>query len=117
MAHVLVIDDSPEVCGAMAKLLKVLGHRADCVSSGAAGLEYLRGDVPDLILLDVMMPGMDGPEVLRTVRGGGGGKGGPVVMYSALDDPDLRDDLLALGANDYWVKGAFDFDEVERRIG
>jgi CheY-like chemotaxis protein len=97
-------------------LLKLVGHKAECASSGQDALDYLQKTVPDLIVLDVMMPGMDGPEVLRAVRQRPQTKGVPVVMYSALSDPGLRADLLALGASDYWVKASVDPETVERRI-
>ena len=116
MAHVLVVDDSPDVRRATAALLKMLGHGVDCVPSGQDALDYLQTTVPDLIVLDVMMPGMDGLEVLRELRARPETEAVPVAMYSALDDPVLQDDLRALGANDYWVKASVDPDMLERRI-
>src|SRR4051812_3130380 len=77
MAHVLVIDDSRDVCRAVAAFLKMHGHAAYCVLSGHAGLAYLQTALPDLIVLDVMMPGMDGREVLQRIRGDARTRGVP----------------------------------------
>jgi CheY-like chemotaxis protein len=117
MAHVLIVDDAVDVCRATAALLRMLGHRPDYVLSGPDALDYLRTAVPDLVVLDVMMPVMDGSDVLRAVRADPATAAVPVAIHSARNDPRLRDEMLALGANDYWVKGWLEADEVERRIG
>ena len=116
MAHVLIVDDTRDAARAMAALLKVLGHGTDCVPGGREALDYLHLAMPDLIILDLSMPGMDGREVLRAVRASPRTKALPVVMYSAVSDPDVREELMESGANDYWVKASVNLDKVERRI-
>src|SRR5438270_1706720 len=102
MARVLVVDDGLEMCRVMAVLLGTLGHEPHYVLGGQAALDYLQEHVPDLILLDVMMTRIDGPQVLRAIRQRPQAQDVPVVMYSALNDPDIRRDMTDLGANDYW---------------
>src|SRR5438270_7822099 len=116
MALVLIVDDALDVCRVMTVLLRVLGHEGQYVLSGQKALDSLQGALPDLIILDVMMPGMDGADVLRAIRSRVETKDIPVVMYSALPDPDMQSDLLNSGANDYWIKGNVDPDFVQRRI-
>ena len=118
MASVLVVDDHPDLCALLVRLIRLFGHDAACVLDGAAALARVRGDdPPDLVILDVMMPGMDGFAVLAAVRADAATRAVPVVMYTAVADPDSRERALAMGATDYVVKSLTDFGVVERLIG
>src|SRR5687768_12285488 len=116
MATVLIVDDHLDTCRPLARLLRHLGHNGICLGSGEEALDYLKGPLPDLMLLDIMMPGVDGMEVLRQIRCDPRTATLPVVMFSAVSDPQYRAHALAKGANDYWLKAGFDFDELKRRI-
>ena len=117
MASILVVDDHAEICRGMARLLKYAGHSAMCLHSGDAALAYLsHGDLPDLVILDVMMPGTDGLEVLRQVRADPRTRDLPVVMFSALGEQESQERALRQGATDYWVKSRFDFGELKDRL-
>src|SRR5690349_14317510 len=97
MARILVVDDNASVCHAVAKLLRVEGHDAWCVTSGSEALGHLKENPPDLLLLDLMMPGVDGFAVLEALRQ----EPAPapaVVAYSAADDPQNRLRAMELGA-------------------
>ena len=98
-------------------MIKHAGHHALCLHSGDAALAYLsHGDLPDLVILDVMMPGTDGMEVLRQVRQDPRTRDLPVVMFSALGEEESQRRALHQGANDYWVKSRFDFGELKERL-
>ena len=116
MGLILIVDDQIEACRPLAVLLRHLGHKGDYRTSGEAALEYLRQQKPDLLILDVMMPGMDGMEVLRHVRSDPQYAGLPVVMFSAVADPAFRRHAMEKGANDYWVKASMDFDQLSQRV-
>jgi CheY-like chemotaxis protein len=104
-------------CGRLlALLIRHLGHNAEHVDSGCKALEYLSNCKPDLVILDVMMPGIDGLEVLRRMREDPETAGVPVVMFSALADPQFRQNACDRGANDYWVKASLDFRSLEQRL-
>ena len=117
MANVLVVDDQPDLCNVLVRVLRHLGHEADCRYDGPSALERVQAEPrPDVVILDVMMPGMDGMEVLKRVKGDPATTDTRVVMYSALTDPQYRDRSLRLGARDYWVKAQVDFAALEERL-
>jgi CheY-like chemotaxis protein len=100
----------------LALLVGKCGHRATCATSGEEALAVLDRDLPDLVILDAMMPGMDGPEVLRQIRGGNRKAAVPVVMLSAVADPAFQAHMISKGANDYWVKATFDYGTLPDRL-
>ncbi len=116
MGRIWVVDDQPDVSRAMVALLRQAGHRGTAFLSGEAALEHLASDIPDLMILDVMMPGLDGFAVLRAVREDPRTAKLPVIMFSAVSDPSRIAHAMSRGANDYWVKASFDFSELEARI-
>jgi CheY-like chemotaxis protein len=116
MPDVLVVDDEPTVCRTLARLFRCEGHDAACATGGEEALRLLgeggSGNGtghPKLIVLDVMMPGADGMEVLSRVRADADTASIPVVMYSAVDDAETRERALRLGAQGYVAKsGGFE---------
>ena len=115
MANLLIVDDNVEATRPLAMLFRFFKHAVDYVSSGDEALIYLANKLPDLIVLDVMMPGMDGMEVLRRVRSDPRTSSVPVIMFSAVSDPAYQAAALRKGADDYLIKGV-EFDEIRRRV-
>lgn len=113
---VLIVDDDLGTGRLLAMLIRQLGHQAEFVESGRKALEYLSSHRPDLVILDVMMPGIDGLEVLRRMRADPMTADLPVVMFSAMSDPQFRQTVRGMGANDYWVKASLDFRSLEERL-
>jgi CheY-like chemotaxis protein len=113
---VLVVDDHEPTGRAIARLISHAGYHGVHVDNGEAALRFMRGHRPALIVLDVMMPGMDGPEVLRRVREDPDTCELPVVMFSAVGDPPFISHMLSKGANDYWIKSQIDFAELKARL-
>jgi CheY-like chemotaxis protein len=109
---VLVVDDSEDTCRMLAKLIRRLGAPADCITSGEAALKWMTDHMPRLVILDMMMPGMDGMTVLHAIRADDRLKEVAVVMFSAVSDPAFRDYAISEGANDYWVKSSIDFSKL-----
>lgn len=116
MGNVLIVDDHDVTCRTLAKLVGHAGHRGQCAFSGEDALKRIRDDLPDLVILDAMMPGMDGLEVLRQIRNDPRTADVPVVIFSAISDPNYQAHALQKGANEYWVKARFNFDELKDRI-
>jgi signal transduction histidine kinase/CheY-like chemotaxis protein len=97
----LVVDDDPSVCDLMERLGAREGYRVVTASGGEEGLRLARERRPDLITLDLLMPGMDGWAVLQALKADPALASTPVVILSIADE---RDRGLALGAADYLVK-------------
>lgn len=116
MGRILIVDDQIESCRPLSVLVRYLGHKGDYATSGQAALDYLRKYAPDLLILDVMMPGLDGMEVLRRIRADARHADMPVVMFSALDEIAVRQRALDLGANDYWIKASMGFEQLGERL-
>lgn len=116
MAQVLIVDDHVDICRILARLVRMSGHEALCVPGGAEAIHFLNTSVPDLVILDIMMPGVDGLEVLRTVRTDERTVKVPVVIHSAIADPAVRRQAIHGGANDYWVKGSIEVSQFGNRL-
>ena len=109
MAKILIVDDEPDILLMLRMSLEDEGHEIVMAADGAMALERLAEHQPDLVLLDVMMPGIDGYGVLETKRRDGDTT--PVVMLSAKSEPADIDRALGLGAVDF-VPKPFDLDRL-----
>jgi CheY-like chemotaxis protein len=116
MGRILIVDDEPQACQILSRLIRHLGHETAYRTGGAEALAYVEATPIDLMILDVMMPGMDGMEVLRRLRADPRTEKTCVVMFSAVADRNFIDEAIRKGANDYWVKASFDFTELKDRI-
>jgi putative two-component system response regulator len=113
--EILIVDDGPENLRVLSELLRSEGYLARPVSDGAMALEVAAAEPPDLILLDIMMPGMDGFEVCRRLKADVRLRDVPVVFLSAIDDVADKVKAFAAGAVDY-VSKPFQFPEVRMRV-
>ena len=116
MKRVLVVDDQRDCAEPMARLLRLCGFEAGIAADGRAALSMLEGFGPDLVLLDLAMPGMDGFEFLRVVRGIPRWSALPVVVFSAFYNDQMHTGLRLLGVNDVFSKGQTDFDLLLNRL-
>ena len=103
-ARVLVVDDEERNRRLLVAMLEAEGYSAAEAPDGARALELARHNRPDIVLLDVMMPGMDGYEVARALKADSATKAIPVVMVTALDDRDSRLRGLDAGAEEFVTK-------------
>ncbi|MFD2933358.1 response regulator transcription factor [Spirosoma flavum] len=110
---ILVIEDERKLARFIKQGLEQHGHVADLTHSGSEGLDHIAGGLYDLVLLDLMLPGQTGFEVLQNIRAFG--LTVPVMILSALSDPDKVVQGLDLGAVDY-LRKPFDFNELLARI-
>ncbi|MBK9709037.1 MAG: response regulator transcription factor [Acidobacteria bacterium] len=98
---VLIIDDDQKLCRLISDYLKPMGYEVDVAGTGPQGLEMVKGGSYKAVILDVMLPGMDGFEVLRQIRSF---STVPVLMLTALGDESDRIVGLEIGADDYLPK-------------
>jgi signal transduction histidine kinase/CheY-like chemotaxis protein len=110
---ILLIEDDPGAVRMLSTYLEAEGYRVGVATDGESGLDAARRELPDAIILDVLLPGMDGWEVLRHLKQDNRICDIPVVMVSVVDDEDVG---LALGAVDYFVK-PIDPDKLLTRLG
>jgi two-component system response regulator MprA len=113
MARVLVVDDEPAVRRALERALALERHDVVMAADGEEALDALVSSPPDAIILDVMMPRLDGLEVCRRLRAAGDRT--PILMLTARDAIDDRVKGLDVGADDYLVK-PFALRELQARL-
>ncbi|RLD17381.1 MAG: response regulator [Caldiserica bacterium] len=104
MRRVLVIDDDPQITTFIKFILEKNNFKVFFADSGMKGLEILESEDVDIILLDVMMPGMNGYEICRKIRENPKTKDKPVLMLTALGMGEDFEKALEVGANWYIVK-------------
>ena len=98
---ILTIDDDPSMTDLLGLLLRSYQMEFVVANDSNIGLELARTEKPDLITLDLMMPGLDGWEICKTIRSF---SNVPIIIISALDNPAAVSRALDAGANDYMVK-------------
>ena len=111
--NILVIEDDRRLADLIARRLRTAGHVAETCDDGSIGLERASAGDLDLAIVDVMLPGLDGVSLTRTLRERGIAL--PILMLTARDGIDDRVDGLRSGADDYLVK-PFAFDELLARV-
>jgi len=116
MANVLIVDDDVDACRPLVRMLQFIGHKPVFVPDGRTALAMIDEVRPDVILLDVMMPGMDGLEVLQRVRSNPSHRNLPVLVYSALSDQATIDTAMERGAQAYLVKSKASFSDIQSSI-
>lgn len=115
MAKVLIVDDDGFISRLVRMKVEQLGHEVETAGDGAEGLRKALDLHPDLILLDLMMPRMNGLEVCRQLRAQPAGRDIPIVMLTAKAQERDIEAGFAAGANDYLVK-PFSPRELQARV-
>jgi two-component system alkaline phosphatase synthesis response regulator PhoP len=104
MSRVLIVEDDRDIAELIAHYLQKAGHTTEHVASGNIAVSHIRKSAPDLIVLDLMLPGMDGLMVCQALRGDAATAAIPIIMLTARGEEADRVAGLELGADDYVTK-------------
>ena len=115
MARILIVDDSPSQLMGMKRIVEKLGHEAVTAEDGAAGVEAAKSNLPDLILMDVVMPNLNGFQATRAISKEATTAQIPVVLVTTKDQETDKVWGMRQGARDYIVKPV-DADELVSKI-
>ncbi len=113
---ILIIEDERIIIELLAKKLIASGYEVVMARDGEEGLEKIDQEKPDLVLLDIVLPKMDGMEVLKKAKSNEATRDIPVVIISNSGQPVELDKAKRLGANDWLVKTEFDPVEVIQKV-
>ncbi len=114
--NILIVEDEPDLREAMVEALTEAGFNVSAAPDGAIGLEFAIAEKPDLILMDLMMPVMDGHEMLRRLRLDPWGVTAHVVVLSAMDDVSNIGHAHEAKLEDYIIKAHTSLDELVKKI-
>ncbi len=115
MAKIMVVDDEPQILTLVKIMFEMKGYQVSEAKSGAECLRKLKNEKPDLILLDIMMPGEDGWEILKEIKKDKETKDIPVVMFSVRTSKDSIKKSLEYGA-DAHINKPFDLDYLLNQV-
>jgi len=113
---ILIIEDDVFVTDIYKTRLSQEGYRVITAGNGEEGIMKIKNDLPDMILLDIVMPKMDGMEALKLIKRNNDYKDIPVMLLTNLSQKEDVDQGLALGAVDYIIKSHFTPSEVVEKI-
>ena len=114
-ARILIVEDDPDIAELVARYLEKAGFTTERAATGRAALAAIATRLPDAVVLDLMLPHVDGLEVCRVVRGNESTAGLPIIMLTARADESERIVGLELGADDYLAK-PFSPNELVARV-
>ncbi len=104
MSRILIVEDDRDIADLIAHSLQKVGHTTEHVASGKVAVSHVRESPPDLVVLDLMLPGMDGLMVCQALRGDAATAAIPIIMLTARGEESDRIAGLELGADDYVTK-------------
>jgi DNA-binding response OmpR family regulator len=113
---ILIVEDEPGFRRIYRDLLEREGYTVSEAADGEKGLHAIQFDKPDLVLLDIVLPNMNGFEILKKVRSEAATQNTPIIIFSVLGDKDTIKKGLELGANDFAVKGFYTPGEILSKI-
>jgi CheY-like chemotaxis protein len=116
MAKILVIDDQPDAATPITKFLEMQGHKVTCLPNGKEALVSVLTDLPDLIILDLLMPEMDGPSFLEVIRSYLRLQSLPVVVLTGLADSPMLDRAQSLKVNSVLIKAKAGLEDIKHAV-
>jgi CheY-like chemotaxis protein len=116
VATVVVVEDHADTADLMARCIRSWGYRPLVAHSGEAALALLGVEAADLVIVDGMMPGMNGIEFIRLLRAGPATATIPAVLFTAVTDTRFHQNALQKGADECWIKGNLEYEQIKHRV-
>jgi CheY-like chemotaxis protein len=116
MAKILIVDDNADSCESLAKLLQAVGHDVTCLPNGREALAHVIISVPDVVVLDLIMPEMDGPSFLEVARSYLRLQSLPVVVLTAFSESPMVEHVQNLKVNSILVKGKASPEDIQKAV-
>lgn len=116
MAKIVFIEDEPALQKSLGDFLRSQGHEVFSALNGEEGLAMVRAYHPDLVLLDIILPRMDGLKVLRAIRNDPAVRNTAVVTLTNSDSNDAVQESVTLGVKAYLIKTSYTLDEVSEKL-
>jgi DNA-binding response OmpR family regulator len=116
MAKILLIDDEPEIVFVTRKLLQRESHKVSVAKDGREGLKILENDPPDLVLLDVMLPGEDGWEICKKIKGDEKTKNIPIAMFTVRVSENSVQKSMEYALADAQINKPFELEDLLKVI-
>ncbi|HSX44849.1 MAG TPA: response regulator [Candidatus Saccharimonadales bacterium] len=113
---IVIVEDKPELSEIYKARLEILGYTCFTALDGKTALELIQKEIPDLVLLDLMVPVIAGDQILKTMRESDWGKKIPVLILSALNEQDAPAGLRSLGIEGYAVKSNLSDDQLDTLV-
>lgn len=113
---IAIVEDEPALAGALSDKFKSEGFSVFVSSNGEEGLKSIQENKPDIVLLDIVMPVMDGLTMLKELRKTDAGKDLPVIILTNLNEADKMSEGLSDGARDFLVKSNWKIQEVVDKV-
>ena len=117
MAKILIIDDDADNCELLSRALAREGHTIQCAADYREAMKALVAATPDFVVLDVLMPAMDGITLLEVIRSSPRWVFLPVVILTAFPENPRLAEVAALGVNRVFAKAKYDLNELLRCVG
>jgi CheY-like chemotaxis protein len=116
MASILIVDDNADACEMAAHRLGKLGHHTECAKNGREAMNGILNRTPDLVVLDLLMPEMDGVNLLEVIRSYLRLQSLPVVVWTAIEDESRLSRARSLHVNGILLKGEAGVDELAIKV-
>lgn len=114
---IVIVEDNTALAEIYKTRLELLGYTCFIAYNGITGLYFIQKEIPDLVLLDLMVPDIAGDQILARMRGSTWGKDIQVIIISNLNEADAPAGLRALGITDYVVKANMTDDSIDQIVG
>ncbi len=114
---IILVEDDKFLRELLVRKLEAAGFKISTAIDGQEAFKKVKEEIPDIVLLDLVLPGTDGFDILEQIKGDNKTKGIPVIILSNLGQKEEVDQGMRLGASDYLIKAHFTPDEIIKKIG